>query len=78
MIQFLQTFFQSIAEFFSKIWSFLTGIFDELAQFFRMLKPAMQFVLSLLKSLPAVYWLFGVAMILVLIVYLILGRESGG
>lgn len=78
MFEFLRNFADQIGEFFSKLWEIITFIFDELTQFFKMIKPAITFFQTLLTSLPPVFLAFGIAMLAVLIIYVILGRTAGG
>lgn len=78
MLQMIQSFFESIGEFFSKIWDFLVMIWEEITQFFKILAPALKFFQGLLSSLPPVFLAFGLAMLVVLILYVILGRTAGG
>lgn len=78
MISFLQGFFQSIAEFFSNIWNILTFIFDEMTQFFLIVKQSIVFFHQVLGSLPTIFVVFGIAMLTVLIIYVVIGRNAGG
>lgn len=78
MLQMIQSFFESIGEFFSRIWDFLTFVFNEITTFFKMLSPALKFFQSLLSSIPPLFYAFGIAMLIVLILYVILGRNAGG
>lgn len=78
MLEMIQSFFTSVGEFFSKIWDFIVMIWEELTQFFKILSPALRFFQSLLSSLPPVFLAFGLAMLVVLILYVILGRTAGG
>lgn len=78
LLEFIQNVFQSIAEFFSKIWEILVFIFDELTQFFKMISPAIKFFQTLFTTLPPIFVVFGIAMLAVMIIYVILGRTAGG
>lgn len=78
MIDLIYSFFTSIGEFFSKIWDFITMIWEELTQFFKILSPALKFFQGLLSSLPPVFLAFGLAMLVVLVLYIIIGRTAGG
>ena len=78
MLQTLIDFFESLGEFFTKIWEFLCFIFDEVTQFFQILKPAIGFFQSLISNIHPVFFAFGTAMLIVLIIYTIIGRNAGG
>lgn len=78
MFEFLRNFADQIGQFFSKIWDILVFIFEELTQFFKLIKPAVNFFQTLLTSLPPVYLIFGIAILAVLIIYIIIGRTAGG
>lgn len=78
MFDLIKSFFQSIGEFFSNIWEFLVFVWDELTQFFRMLKPAISFFQQLLSSIHPLFLAFGIAMLVVLLLYIIIGRTAGG
>lgn len=78
MFEFFRNFADQIGQFFSKLWDIITFIFDELTQFFKMIKPAITFFQTLLTSLPPVFLGFGIAMLAVLIIYVVLGRTAGG
>lgn len=78
MFSFITELGQSIAEFFTNIWSFLTWVWDQITQFFKILAPALSFFQSLLSSIPPLFLAFAVAILVVLIIYIILGRNAGG
>ena len=78
MIQLIQSFFESIGEFFSKIWDFIVMIWEELTQFFKILGPTIKFFQHMLTFLPGIYLGFGIALLVVLLLYIIIGRTAGG
>lgn len=78
MIDLLHSFFASIAEFFQTVWNFVSFIFGELIDFFRMVGSAVSFAFSIISFIPSIYLAFGIAMLLVLIIYIIVGRNAGG
>lgn len=78
MLEFLRSFFTSIGEFFSNIWNFLVFIWEEITQFFRMLSPALKFFQTLISTIHPLFLAFGLAMLVVLILYVIIGRTAGG
>lgn len=78
MIEFLRGFFDGISNFFTKIWEILTWLFEEITQLFKLFLPVMNFIRKLLGSLPPVFLVFGLAMIAILILYVVLGRQAGG
>lgn len=71
-------FFNSIGEFFNNVWDVIKYIFEQITEFFKMLKPGVDFFISLLSSLPPLFLGFGITMIIVLILYVVLGRTAGG
>lgn len=77
-MQVIIDFFTSIGEWFSNAWEIVKYVFQEIAEFFKMLKPGVDFFRSLLGSLPPIFLGFGIAMLLVLLLYVILGRTAGG
>lgn len=78
MLEFLRSFFVSIGEFFSNIWSFLVFLWEEITQFFRILTPALIFFQNLISTIHPVFLSFGLAILVVLILYVIIGRNAGG
>lgn len=78
MLQTITSFFESVGEFFTKVWDFLCFVFDEITQFFQILKPAIGFFQSLITNMHPVFLGFGTAMLVVLIIYTIIGRNAGG
>lgn len=78
MIEMLRTFIEGISNLINSIWSFLTGIFEKIVDFLKIIPQAISYVTGLIDGIPTVYKIFGIAMILVLVIYIILGRESGG
>lgn len=78
MMQMIQSFFEAIGGFFTKVWDILTFVFNEITTFFKMLSPVLKFFQSLLSSIPPLFYAFGIAMLVVLILYVILGRNAGG
>lgn len=78
MLDFLRSFFESVGEFFSNIWNFLVFIWEEITQFFRMLSPALKFFQMLISTIHPVFLAFGVGILVVLILYIIIGRNAGG
>lgn len=78
MIQFFADFFQQIASFFSSVWQIVTYVFQELLQFFRTVGAGLKFVWSIITLVPPLYLGFGFALVLVLLIYLIIGRTAGG
>ena len=78
MIDLIRSFFVSVGEFFSNIWDALVFFFVELTQFFKMLSPALKFFQILLSTIHPIFLAFGVAMLVVLLIYIIIGRTAGG
>lgn len=78
MLEFINGVLESIANFFSRIWDIFGWLFSNITMFFKIIKPAINFFQSLLSTIPSVYFGFGLAMLVVLIIYVILGRQAGG
>lgn len=78
MLSTISTFFEGLASFFSRVWEIITFVFEELTQFFLIVKQSLVFFGKLIGSIPPVFTIFGIAMLVVLIVYVILGRTAGG
>ena len=78
MVAFFESAFTAIGEFFTKVWDILVFIWDELTTFFRMIAPAIKFFTDMLQNLPSLFFYFGLAMLIVLVVYVIIGRTAGG
>ena len=78
MLQWFYVLFSSIFQFFSNIWQGLVWLWDQITQFFQIIKPAIHFFMVLVGSIPTFFYVFAVAILLVCIVYIILGRNAGG
>ena len=78
MISWLQGIFDSLSSFFSMVAALIGDFIDKLLEFFGYIKAAFSFLQTALDFLPAFYVTFAVIIVTVLIVYLILGRQSGG
>ena len=78
MFELLRNFFVSVGDFFTKVWDILTFVFEEISQFFKMLSPALKFFQTLINTIHPLFLAFGLAMLVVLVLYIILGRTAGG
>lgn len=78
MLDAIVSFFQQLGEFFTTVWNLVKFAFGELVQFFKMVGSALAFVWSIINIIPTIYLAFGVCLILVLIIYIIVGRTAGG
>ena len=87
MLDAIVSFFQQLGEFFTTVWNLVKFAFGELVQFFKMVGSALSFIWSIINiiptmrqaySLPTIYLAFGICLILVLIIYIIVGRTAGG
>lgn len=71
-------FFQWIANFFLQIWDFITDIFERMFLQIKYLALAAELAFNLVASMPSWLQTFGAITITVSIVYIILGRQTGG
>lgn len=60
------------------VWDFFTGFIDNFIQLFKYLGVAAGLAYNLVGSLPTWLSAFGLATILISIIFIILGRETGG
>lgn len=78
MISWLQGIFDSISNFFGMITDTINSIIDKMIEFFGYIGSAVDFVKGILNFLPSFYLVFAGIVLVVLVIYLILGRQSGG
>lgn len=78
MIQWLNNIFNSLSGFFESISNGIHNIIDKIAGFFRLVGEFIEFLYYTLDLIPYYYKLYGAIILTVLIVMIIIGRESGG
>lgn len=77
-MQFLIDFIDSISSMFQGIWDFVTGLIENFIQFFEYLGTAASLAYNLVGSLPTWLSAFGLATILISVIFMVLGRDTGG
>lgn len=77
-MEFLTDFIDGVAGFFVAIWSFFSGIVNNLMMLVEYIGLAVTTAYNLIATLPTWLQAFAFATILVAVLYLILGREAGG
>lgn len=77
-MEYLLSFFEWLGDALSSLWDFLSSTFENLSTFVKYLANAVSLAYEIIATLPT--WLQGFAIItlLVSLVYLIVGRSTGG
>lgn len=78
MLETLQNAFQKISNFFDTIIDFLSSLVGGFINLFKTLPLVKSFASSAISSLPSFLLAFATITILISIVYLIVGRQTGG
>lgn len=78
MIAWLENLFNTVYGFFSNIVSIINYIVDQIRLLFGYVQGAADFVKNAFLLIPSYYLVFGTIIIVVLIVFLVLGRNAGG
>lgn len=78
MLQALKNIFGYISGFFTSISNFISYVVSQVVAFFRLLGQFVEFVYNAIQLIPIYYQIFGTIIISILIIMIILGRESGG
>lgn len=78
MFEMLNNFFSSVSDVIEKIVSFFRGFLDGMVTFFKIIPNAVNTVTSWVESLPTVLKVFAVVTLTISVIYLILGRDTGG
>lgn len=78
MIQWLNNIFTSISGFFESISNGIQTVIEKIVGFFRLVGEFIEFLHFTLDLIPYYYKLYGAIILTVLIVMIIIGRESGG
>ena len=77
-MDFIIDFIDSISSMLGTAWDFLTGLVDNFIQLFEYLGVAAGLAYNLVGSLPTWLSAFGLATILISVIFMILGRQTGG
>ncbi len=77
-MQFLIDFVDSISSMFQGIWDFFTGLIDNFLQFFEYIGVAGKLAFNMAGSLPTWLSAFALPTILISIIFMVLGRQTGG
>lgn len=78
MIQWLNNIFTSLSGFFESITNGIHNIIEKIAGFFRLVGEFLEFLFYTIDLIPYHYKIYGSIILAVLIVLIIIGRESGG
>lgn len=71
-------FFDWIVNFLQNIWDFITDFFERTIMLLTYIRLAAQLALDLISAMPSWLQAFGAITLTVSIVYIILGRQTGG
>lgn len=71
-------FFDWIVNFFQNIWDFLTDFFERTLMLITYIRLAAQLFIDLIAGMPSWLQSFGFITLTVSIIYIILGRQTGG
>lgn len=63
---------------FGAVWDFVTGLIDNFIQFFEYIGTAAKLAYNLVGSLPTWLSAFGLATVLISVIFMVLGRQTGG
>lgn len=77
-MDFIIDFIDSISSMLSTVWDFFTGLIDNFVQFFSYLGVAVKLAYNIVGSLPTWLSAFALPTVLISVVFIILGRETGG
>lgn len=77
-MDFLIDFVDSISSIFGAVWDFVTGLIDNFIQFFEYIGTAAKLAYNLVGSLPTWLSAFGLATVLISVIFMVLGRQTGG
>lgn len=69
---------QAIVDFFASIWSFFTGLIDNLFLVIKYIGAVSTLSKELILSMPSWLQVFGFITLTVSVLYLLLGRTTGG
>ena len=77
-MEFIQNFIDWFTNMFDTIYGFFSGFIDNLVQLFKYIGLAATTAYNLVASLPPWLQAFGTATVLVSVLFMILGRTTGG
>lgn len=77
-MQFIIDFIDSISSMISGVWDFFGGLIQNFIQFFEYIGTAAKLAYNLVNSLPTWLSAFGLATVLISVIFMILGRSTGG
>lgn len=74
----MSEFFDWIVNFFQNIWDFISDFFERILMLITYVRLAAQLFLDLIAAMPSWLQAFGVITLTVSIIYIVLGRQTGG
>lgn len=77
-MEFITQFIDSISSMLSAVWDFFSGLIDNFIQLFEYIGVAAKLAYNLVGSLPSWLSAFGLATVLISVIFIILGRQTGG
>ena len=77
-MDFLIDFVDSISSMLGAVWDFFSGLIENFIQFFEYLGTAAALAYNLVASLPTWLSAFGLATVLISVIFIVLGRQTGG
>ena len=77
-MEFITNFIDWIKNLIDTVWGFLTGFIENLVLLFKYIGIAANLAYDLIAGLPDWLQVFGTVTILVSVIFMILGRETGG
>lgn len=78
MLETLQNFFDKVSDFFDSVFDFVSSLVSGLINIFKTLPLVSKFASSAVSSLPEFLLAFASITVVISIVYLIVGRSTGG
>lgn len=78
MLETLQNFFDKVSNFFDSVWQFVSSLVSGLINIFTTLPLISKFATSAIDNLPDFLLAFASITVVISIVYLIVGRSTGG
>ena len=77
-MQFIADFIDSISSVIGTVWNFFTGLIENFIQFFEYIGTGAKLAYNLVASLPTWLSAFGLATVLISVIFIVLGRDTGG
>ena len=77
-MEFLTDFIDGLTGIIESVWQFFTGFIDNIVMLFEYIGIASSTAYNLVASLPTWLQAFGTVTVLVSVIFMILGRETGG